>query len=63
MEGAMSTMSLEVMTVRWSQANPNGQRRGRSRCDLIGLSDRILKDIGMARCVGDLKAATPSWIA
>lgn len=62
----MSTKSLEVMTVRWSQVDPSlaeWRRRTRPRNELMGLSNRVLQDIGMSRGAADFAASTPLWQA
>jgi uncharacterized protein YjiS (DUF1127 family) len=72
MEGAMSTMSLEVMIgrpqrrLRWSEVKQHlveWRHRARSRKELMGLSDRCLQDIGMSRCTSVFEASKPFWMA
>ncbi len=72
MEGAMSTMSLEVMIgrphrgLRWSEMTQRlveWRHRARSRNELMGLSDRCLQDIGMSRCTSVFEASKPFWMA
>jgi uncharacterized protein YjiS (DUF1127 family) len=72
MEGAMSTLSLEVMIgrphrgLRWSQVKQGfveWRHRARSRRELMNLSDRCLQDIGISRCTVDFEASKPFWMA
>jgi uncharacterized protein YjiS (DUF1127 family) len=35
----------------------------RSRCELEGLSDTCLQDIGISRCSAEFEAAKPFWMA
>ena len=49
----------------WSHAKRNlaeWRRRARSRNELMGLSDRDLQDIGVARCSADFEASKPFWM-
>jgi len=71
MEGTMSTMSLEFVTVhpcrqlRWSQVKQylvERRHRARSRDELMSLSDRCLQDIGMSRCTSVFEASKPFWM-
>jgi uncharacterized protein YjiS (DUF1127 family) len=66
MEGAMSTIALDRVTVhpsrqlRWSQVKQylvEWCHRARSRNELMDLSDRCLQDIGMPRRQFSQKAA------
>ena len=68
----MSTITLDHITVHserrlcWSQVKQylvEWQHRARSRNELMGLSDRDLQDIGMARCTSDFEASKPFWMA
>jgi uncharacterized protein YjiS (DUF1127 family) len=34
----------------------------RSRCELEGLSDTCLQDIGISRCKAEFEAAKPFWM-
>jgi uncharacterized protein YjiS (DUF1127 family) len=36
--------------------------RARSRCELMNLDDKCLRDIGMSRCTADFEAAKPFWM-
>ncbi len=72
MEGAMSTLSLEVMIgrphrgLRWSRVKQGfveWRHRARSRRELMSLSDRCLQDIGISRCTMDFEASKPFWMA
>ena len=72
MEGAMSTITLDRITVhprrrlRWSEAKQylvEWWHRARSCNELMGLSDRCLQDIGMSRCTVEFEAAKPFWMA
>jgi uncharacterized protein YjiS (DUF1127 family) len=72
MEGAMNTMSLNVMAVRprrvwrWAQAKQRLTRwriNARSRNELMSLSDRCLQDIGVSRCTAEFEASKPFWMA
>jgi uncharacterized protein YjiS (DUF1127 family) len=72
MEGAMSTITLDRITVHpgrrlcWNQVKQQlveWQHRARSRNELMGLSDRCLQDIGMSRCTVKFEAAKPFWMA
>jgi uncharacterized protein YjiS (DUF1127 family) len=50
---------------RWSRVKQNlveWHRRARSRNELMGLSDRDLQDIGVARCTADFEASKPFWM-
>jgi uncharacterized protein YjiS (DUF1127 family) len=71
MEGAMSTITLDRITVHpgrrlcWNQVKQQlveWQHRARSRNELMGLSDRCLQDIGMSRCTSDFEASKPFWM-
>jgi uncharacterized protein YjiS (DUF1127 family) len=74
----MSTMSLNVMTIRprrvsrWSrviQDLAKWRRRARSRHELLCLSDSCLQDIDMPRIAemrhytSDFEACKPFWMA
>jgi len=68
----MSTMNLGVPTVdlcrglAWSEIKQNlaeWRSRACSRDDLVGLSDRVLQDIGMSRCTAEFEASKPFWMA
>jgi uncharacterized protein YjiS (DUF1127 family) len=72
MEQAMSTMSLNVLTLsprrtfRWSKVRrtlADWYRRVHSRNELMSLSDRDLHDIGLSRCTADFEASKPFWMA
>ncbi len=66
----MSTIS-HVRTIhrhrvlRWSRVKQNlaeWHRRARSRNELMGLSDRCLRDIGISRSAADFEASKPFWM-
>jgi uncharacterized protein YjiS (DUF1127 family) len=72
MEGAMSTMSLEILAVhprralRWSQLTHSfaqWRQQARSRAELAMLNDRVLQDIGMSRYTVNFEASKPFWVA
>ena len=72
MEDTMSTISLGVVSVRqgrvsrWSQVKRSlaeWRSRARSRNELMGLNDRVLRDIGVSRCAADFEASKPFWMA
>ena len=51
--------------LRWSQVKRNlaeWQRRARSRNELMNLSDRSLRDIGISRSAADFEATRPFWM-
>ncbi len=68
----MSTMSVNVMTVRprgmwrWAQAKQRltkWRTNARSRNELMSLNDRCLQDIGVSRCTAEFEASKPFWMA
>jgi len=72
MEGALSMMNLSISTFRpyhsprWSQLKHHfndWQRYARSRHELMNLSDRTLRDIGLSRCDAGFEASKPFWMA
>lgn len=66
----MTTM-IQVTTrqpgrILWNQVKQNlaaWQNLGRSRHDLMNLSDRCLQDIGLSRGTANFEAAKPFWMA
>jgi uncharacterized protein YjiS (DUF1127 family) len=51
---------------RWSQVKrylAEWRLRARSRSDLIGLDDWILRDIGISRADASIEASKPFWTA
>ena len=67
----MSTMIPDVLTdrprrvLRWGQVKrtfAEWRSRARSRDDLMGLSDRVLQDIGISRCMATFEASKPFWM-
>ena len=68
----MSMMNLSISTFRpyhsprWSQLKHHfndWQRYARSRHELMNLSDRTLRDIGLLRCDAGFEAPKPFWMA
>ena len=68
----MSMMKLSISTFRpyhsprWSQLKHHfndWQRYARSRHELMNLSDRTLRDIGLSRYDAGFEASKPFWMA
>jgi uncharacterized protein YjiS (DUF1127 family) len=68
----VSTMDLSILPSRryrlsrWSEVTRHVAEwriRARSRNELINLSDRILRDIGVSRSDTEFEASKPFWIA
>jgi uncharacterized protein YjiS (DUF1127 family) len=68
----MSTIDLGIVSVRegrvlrWSQVRrtfAEWRARARSRNELMGLNNRVLRDIGVSRCTADFEASKPFWMA
>jgi uncharacterized protein YjiS (DUF1127 family) len=56
----------QTTTSTWDQfkhAFTEWRRRVRSRDELMGLSDRSLRDIGLSRCDAAAEARKPFWMA
>jgi len=71
MEPAMSTRNLSLSTSRpyrwsrWGQVKhqiAEWRSRVRSRHELMNLSDRTLRDIGLTRCDAGFEASKPFWL-
>jgi uncharacterized protein YjiS (DUF1127 family) len=67
----MSTMSLGISlfhahrSSRWAQVKhqvAEWRSRVRSRHELLNLSDRTLRDIGLTRCDAGFEASKPFWL-
>ena len=66
----MSTMNLSISTsrpyrvLRWSQVKRHlaeWRHRTCSHHELMNLSDRCLRDIGVSRCDAGFEASKPFW--
>ena len=69
---AVSTMTLSISTLRpycllrWRQMKRHfaeWRLRWRSRNELMSLSDRTLRDIGVSRSDAEFEASKPFWMA
>jgi uncharacterized protein YjiS (DUF1127 family) len=59
-------MTTKLTTTTWNQFKTSfgeWRRRIRSRDELMGLSDRSLRDIGLSRCDAAMEAGKPFWSA
>jgi len=68
MSDAKSLIFCNFRPYRWSrwgqvkQQAAEWRSRGRSRHELMNLSDRTLRDIGLARCDAGFEASKPFWM-
>ena len=53
---------IRSLLARGLDALRTWQQRSRERCDLLSLSERLLRDIGLSRAAVEQEACKPFWL-